>query len=724
MDVKEDQIVAVRPDAEDPLSRGYICIKGRAIPSIEADPERLRQPLIREGDQLRPATWDEAYKCIGDRLAAVVQGHGRDAVAFYLGNATSHNFELYNYIPNLHRAARTPNVYTAQSQDNASRLAASTLMYGEPASVPVPDLHRAQLLWIIGANPAQSNGSMATATGWVKHMEQLKERGGRIVTIDPRRTETARLSQEHIAIRPGSDAAFLAGVAHVLLRHVQADSTHALRHASGFDRLREAIAPFAPERVAPWCDVAAVDIERLALELKDTRAAAVYGRIGSNTQRFGTLTAWMIDIVNILSGHLDEPGGSMFPTPLAAQSNTLGLPGQGHSVHFGRWRSRVRGMPEFYNELPTSCLAEEIMTPGRGQVKALITLAGNPGSSVIDHQSMQAALRSVDLLICVDNYVNETSMHADVLLPSPPRVARCNYDMYHYQWATRLYGRFTAPLRPLKSTERSDREHVLRIAMVLAGLPIEGDIDAFEQAALMAQLRAEIRRPGSTVGERTPEELFEQLAPLRWEERALDLLLRLGPFGDHFGARSGINLQTLRDTPHGLDLGPLVPRLPEVLRTPSGRIELICDQLSDELTRLLDWGAAPRPQFVLTGRRQIHSSNSWLNHVPKLRAKSNRCTLTMNPKDAADLMVTHGDLVIVARGAAQVTVQASLSDDIRLGVVSLPHGWGHHITTAAGRSALEYPGVNVNILTTGQDSDPISGCAELNGFAVDIVKAP
>lgn len=717
MHVEGDTIVRVEPDREDPLSGGFICAKGAAIPEVEADARRVRLPLLRKNGQLEPASWDECFAYIQERVTAIHAAHGRDAIAVYAGNGVAHSLGIYTYLSDVITALGSRNIFTAGTLDQIPRQAVSALLYGSASSVTVPDLDRCQLVWILGANPLDSNGSLMSAPGIPRRLQLIHERKGRVIVIDPRRTGTAKRADEHIAIRPSADAAFLAAVAHVLMTAGPKPSL-ALELCGDVEALRNMLAPFTPESVESACGIAAVDIRRLALELRDTPTAAVYGRIGTTTQQFSSLVCWLIDIVNILAGNMDVEGGAMFCKPLLAQDNTLGPPGIGSGKRLGRWRSRVRGAAETLGELPTVCLPEEIETSGDGQVRGLFVFAGNPAISNPNAKRIAAALDSLELLVCMDIYVNETGARAHVILPSPPRLAKSNYDALLYQFALRQYGRYTPAHRAPNAQERSDREILLRLANIAHGEVWQADIDAAEARTLERMVKREVAREGGPIAGRDAAAIVAELGRLPALERRLDFNLRIGPHGDAFGAREGIKFETLRNASHGLDLGPQEPRLPEILRTPSGRIEWLQPFAKTELERLQKWVSAERPRFVLVGRRQLRSNNSWMQHVKGLKHRTRRCYLQMNLVDAEREGLKSGDWVEVSTATGVVKVRVEVTADILAGVVSLPHGWSDLEDAETPDEAVQ--GANVNRMTTDAGLDPLTGTACLNGYAVSI----
>lgn len=719
-DIEDGRIVRVRPDPADALSAGFICAKGASIPEYEADPDRLRQPMVRKYGRLEPASWDEAFQYIQDRLPAIQASHGRDSVAVYMGNGNGRSTAM-GYLTEVMMAIQTKNFFTSGTIDQIPLYGVNALLFGNHYSVAVPDLDRCELLWILGANPAESNGSMLTAPGIVGRLQKIQARGGRVVVFDPRRTMTAKRASEYFPIRPSGDAAFLAGVAHVLLREGPVPS-HVLDLCGDISGLHALLAPFTPEHVAPACDIDALAIERLALELRASPAAALYGRMGTTVQHFSSLTCWLMALVNILAGNLDVVGGAMFAKPLHASANTTGKPRFGGGAQMGRWRSRVRGAPEMFGELPVSCLPEEIETPGEGQVRALIVSGANPVLSNPDPERMIRVLKQLKLFISLDIYVTETNMHAHVILPSPPRLTRNHYDTYFYQFSVRNYGRYTRPYRQVEGDERTEREFLLRLAAIARGESWDIDIDAADEVSLKRAVSQEVKRSGSNIEGRDVEEIMSALRRLDPRERRLDLAFRTGAYGDGFGATEGITFETVRDAPAGLDFGPLVPRMPEILRTKSGMIELMQPFAEEELRRLEKWMGEERPRFVLVGRRQLRQLNSAMHNLPGLVHKTRRCTLTMNEEDAAELGLVTGDLARVATAKGAIDVEVDVIADIARGVVSLPHGWGREALGDFQKVASANPGVNVNILTDPEALDPLTGTIQVNGFPVEICK--
>lgn len=716
-----DAITLVRGDRDDVFSRGYLCPKGTALKHLEADPDRVRRPLVKREGVFVEVGWREAFAEIDRRLGDIRSRHGNDALAVYLGNPSAHNLGPLLYNRALLQAARTANVYSASTVDQMPKQVAAGLMFGAALSIPVPDVDRTDYLLMLGANPFESNGSLMTAPDLPGRLRALRARGGRIVVVDPRRTRTAEEADEHLAIRPGGDAFFLMGLVCVLFTDGLVDAGSVTPHVAGLDEVRRLARDFTPERVEAACGIEARTIRRIAHELAAAPTAVVYGRIGTCTQEFGTLASWLVDVVNVCTGNLDRAGGAMFTRPAVGSANTSGTPGRGRGVRFGRRRSRVRGLPEVFGELPVVCLAEEIETPGDGQVRALITVSGNPVVSTPDAQRLDRALASLDFMVSVDIYVNETTRHADVILPPERELARGHYDVALYNLAVRNVANYSPPLVELRPDEMPEWQILLRLAGILSGQGPDADLEALDDFVVAGLVQRAATR-GSTEG-RDPEELTKELASRRGPERILDLMLRTGPYGDGFGANpDGLTLAVLEANPHGVDLGPLEPRVPEVLRTPSGKIELAPPEIVEDVERRL------RPALerhgdgvlVLVGRRDLRSNNSWMHNVEVLVKGRPRCTLHVNPVDAARCGVTDGAPVRVRSEAGEVVIAAQVTDAIRPGVVSIPHGWGHDADGVQLSVAREHAGVNSNVLARTDLFDPLSGNAVLNGIPVTI----
>lgn len=719
--IDDGRVTGARGDREDVFSKGFICPKGASFAELDSDPDRLARPLVRRAGQLTEATWDEAYTVIAERLGGVVREHGGKAVGVYLGNPNAHTIAGSLYAPVIIRALGTRQVYSASTLDQMPKHVALGYMFGSPVAFTVPDLDRTDYLVVIGANPLVSNGSLATAADFPGKLRALRKRGGRLTVIDPARTRTAELADRHIAPRPGTDAALLFAVVHTLFEEglVPSDLGGLAEHVNGIEQVRQLADGFAPETVATHCGVPADEIRALAREIATAPTAAVYGRIGTSTVEFGTIGSWLVDVINVLTGNLDRPGGAMFPLGAAAPAPRPPKPGKGFVT--GRWHSRVSGYPEALSELPAAALAEEIDTPGEGQIKAMITIAGNPVLSAPDGDRLDRALDGVEFMLSIDPYLNETTRHADVILPPPPPSRTGHFDFALNNLAVRNNARYSPPALPVDG--RPDEPEILsRLALILYGLGHDGDPGLVDDQVIATTLAKEIANPDSPVAGRTVEGLTAMLIDGPGYERRLDMMLRLGPYGDAFGGNpDGLTLERLKAAPHGIDFGPLQPRIPEVLKTPSGRIELAPEPLIADAVRLRESLDRSDDGFLLIGRRHLRSNNSWMHNLPALAGGTNRCTLQIHPDDAAELGLT--DNASIKGPGGDLVAPVELAPGMRRGVVSLPHGWGHDRGGTRQGVAADQPGVNVNQLNDGGQLDPLSGTAVLNGIPVDIAPA-
>ncbi|MCG5216070.1 molybdopterin oxidoreductase family protein [Streptosporangium sp. KLBMP 9127] len=700
----DNRVASVKGDQDDPFSKGFICPKGASLGTLDEDPHRLRNPMVRKDGEWVEVSWDEAFQTVERGLQGVIDAHGRDALAVYFGNPTFHTMAGFMYRMPLTQSLGTRNVYSASTIDQAPKQVACGLMLGDPFAIAVPDLDRTDYLMVIGANPVESNGSLCAAPDFPRRLKALRERGGKLVVVDPRRTRTAAVADEHHFVRPGTDAYLLLGIVHTLLAE---NLTSIDIEVNGLDELRRLAADFTPQAAARECGVPAEDIARLARELAAAPTAAVYTRIGTCTAEFGTLTQWLVDTVNILTGNFDRPGGVMFTRPAIAE---IFRPREPFAL--GQWRSRVKELPEAMGELPVATLADEIETPGQGQVRALVTVAGNLVLSAPNGPRLDRAFADLDFMVCVDPYLNETTKHANVILPPPRMLQMPHYDFLLLTVTVRNYARFSPQILPLEAGQVSEAEILARLSLIAAGQGADADPAMLDEMIVGQVLGGAVEAPGSPFAGRTVADLRAGLQGDSGPELMLDALLQLGAYG--------LSLADLLAKPHGIDLGPLEPRLPELVRTASGRVELAPALLAGDVGRLRERLAAPAPEILLIGRRQLRSNNSWLHNVPVLVGGSNRCTLHVNPGDVARLGL--GERALVRSAAGELVVAVEPTDAIMPGVVSLPHGWGH---SGDGQPvATENAGVNANALTDESVIDVLSGNAVFNGVPVTVSAAP
>lgn len=716
--LRADEIVRIRGDREDVFSHGFICPKGSALKQLEADPDRLRRPLVKRNGQLEEATWEEAFAHAAAGLQPILADHGRDSVALYLGNPNVHNMSGLIYNRALIRALSSKNLFSAATVDQMPKHVSSGMMFGHPDLIPVPDLDRTSYLLILGANPYASNGSLATAPDWPGRLEAIQRRGGKVIVVDPRRSRTAKSADEHIFIRPGSDAAFLLALVHTLFDEELVDTGRLQPHLEGQDVVRAAATPFTPEAVAGWCQVDADTTRRIARELAMADAAAVYGRIGTHTTEFGTLAAWLVDVTNTLTGNLDRPGGAMFPR--AAHER----PRSKRGFRTGRWASRVKGLPEVRGELPVATMVDEMETPGEGQVRALITVAGNPVLSTPDSKRLDAALSTLEFMVSVDLYRNETTRHADVIFPAPSPLGRLHYDLAFFGLAVRNVVNYSPQVIPRTLGTPDEWEVLLRLAAIITGQPPDTDVQPLDDLVMSTLVEAAVTNDRSPIHGRGVAEIIGATDGEPGPERIVDFFLRTGPYGDGYGADpEGLTLTKLKAHPHGIDFGPLQPRIPDCLTTPNGKVDLAPDVIIADVARLQAAVAGVRNgDMLLVGRRTLRSNNSWMHNLEVLVRGKERCVLQIHPRDADRLGLSADLKANVTSAAGSVTASVEITDDVMPGVVSLPHGWGHAAPGSVLGVAAERPGVNSNELSPGT-MDPISGNAALNAIPVTVTPA-
>ena len=715
----------IRGDREDVFSHGFICPKGSTLRQLHEDPDWLRRPLVRRDGKLVEATWDEAFAEVARGLGAAVDEHGRDAVAVYVGNPNAHSLAGLLYLRPLIKALGTTNVYSASTVDQRPKEIASALMFGGALTVPVPDVDRSDFLLMLGANPYASNGSLATAPDWPGRIEALLERGGTLVVVDPRRSRTAEVASRHLAIRPGADAFLLMALVNVLDADDLVDPGAVGEYLDGVDEVRALARPFTPEAVAGVTGLDPDTIRTLARDLAAAPSACVYGRIGTTTALYGTLTSWLVDVLNALTGNLDRPGGAMFTRAAAGAANTRGKARVGRGLRLHRRTSRVRGIGETLGELPVACLAEEIDTPGDGQVRALVTVAGNPVLSTPNAGRLDAALATLDFYVAVDPYVNETTRHADVILPVPTALQKGHYDLALLQLGLRNVANYSPPVLPMEDGQLDEWKILARLALVAQGMGADADPAVVDDLVLGSLVASAVAEETGPIFGRDPEEIVAMLGERTGPERLIDLMLRTGPYGDGFGATpGGLSLDVLLDNPHGVDLGALEPRLPDVLRTPSGMVELAPEPIVADVERLRAALDAPPAEMTLVGRRDLRSNNSWMHNVEVLVKGKPRCTLHVHPDDAARLGLADGADAAVASRTGRVTIPVEVTDAIRPGVVSIPHGWGHDLDGVELSVARRHAGVNSNLLADDELMDPLSGTSVLNGIPVEVAPAP
>lgn len=715
------RVLRIEGDPEDPFSKGHVCPKAHALAELQTDPDRLRGPVRRTATGFVAIGWDEALDLAAERLGAIREAAGHDAIALYRGNPTVHDAQSLLYWNVLQRAIPTRSQFSAGSLDTWPRWVQAGLMYGGFLHTPVPDLEHCDYLLVFGANPLVSNGSLMTAPGIKKRLAALRARGGQLVVVDPRRSETAEVADLHLAIRPGGDAAFALALLHVLFDEQRVDLGACAGRVDGLETVAGLVRDYAPERVAAHCGLDAETIRRVARDFAAAPAAAAYGRMGASVQRFGTLAHWAIDLLVVVTGNLDRKGGVLFPRP-AVSLGFVG-PKAGEAVPLGRSRSPVGGHDEILGEWPMAAFAEEIESERDDRIRALVMIAGNPVVSAPNAERIDRALDRLEFMLAFDYYVNESTRHADLIIPPTTVLEHDHYDVALLHFAVANVAKWSPAALEPDPGMRPIWRSLLGLSKRLMGLGALSDEQV--DGLVVRQLVPSVLERSAHAGRLEVDDVVAQLGDRPGPRRLIDLLLRLGAYGDGFGlAPGGLTLASLEASGSGVLLGPLGPSLPESIRTPSGRIELAPARIVADLPRLDAWLArAPEASMQLIGRRQIRSMNSWLHNLPAMAKGRERCTLELSPVDAARLGLSAGDRARVTSRVGEVVVPVELSSRMAPGVASLPHGFGHDAPGAQLSVAARRPGVNANRVVDDAEVDRPSGTSVLFGVPVRITPA-
>ncbi|SDH34592.1 molybdopterin oxidoreductase family protein [Pseudomonas panipatensis] len=677
IETEEQRILSIKGDAQDSFSRGHICPKAVALQDIQHDPDRLRQPMRRVGSEWQPIGWDEAFELVAARLADIRERHGSDAVAVYQGNPSVHNYGLMTHSNYFLGLLKTHNRYSATSVDQLPHHLVSLQMFGHGLLIPIPDIDHTDFMLILGGNPLASNGSIMTVPDVEKRLKAIQARGGKLVVVDPRRSETAAIADQHLFIRPGQDAALLLGILDTLFREGLTRATHL--PVDGLEEVCAALQPFTVEAMAARCGVSADVIRQLARDFAAADKAVCYGRMGVSTQRFGTLCQWLVQLINLLTGNLDRVGGALCTSP------ALDLVASTSGGAFNRWQSRVSGLPEYGGELPVAALAEEMLSEGDGQIRALVTVAGNPVLSTPNGRRLEQALDGLEFMLSIDLYINETTRYADLILPPTAPLEHDHYDTTFNVFAVRNVTRFNEAVLPKPTGALHDWE-------IFVGLA-----------------RAYATRAGI--------ELKPTVAP----EQMIDMGLRFGPYGD--ASEHKLSLARLREHPHGLDLGALRPNLTGRLKTASRTVLAAPPLFLADLQRFAAAAAPSADQLLLIGRRHVRSNNSWMHNYHRLVKGKPRYQLLMHPEDLSRRGLVDGQRVRVRSRVGSIEVEVAASEEVMAGVVSLPHGWGHARPGVQLAIASEQGGASANDLTDERYLDALSGNAALNGVPVEVEAA-
>ncbi|MGG5873071.1 molybdopterin oxidoreductase family protein [Pseudomonas peli] len=671
------QIRSIKGDAQDSFSRGHICPKAVALQDIQSDPDRLRQPMRRVGNEWQAIDWDEAFELVAERLSTIQTRHGQNAVAVYQGNPSVHNYGLMTHSNYFLGQLKTRNRYSATSVDQLPHHLTSHLMYGHGLLIPIPDIDHTDFMLILGGNPLASNGSIMTVPDVEKRLKAIQKRGGKLVVVDPRRSETAAIADQHLFVRPGQDAALLFGLLNTLFEENLGRASHLA--IDGLDEVRQAIAGFTAETMSARCGVTAQTIRQLARDFAAAESAVCYGRMGVSTQAFGTLCQWLVQLINLVSGNLDRVGGVLCTEP------AVDLVASTSGGHFNRWQSRVSGLPEYGGELPVSALAEEMLSEGEGQVRALVTVAGNPVLSTPNGRQLEQALDGLEFMLSIDFYINETTRYADLILPPTGPLEHDHYDTTFNVFAVRNVTRFNEAVLAKPAGALHDWEIFVGLAKAFAA--------------------------------KTGVELKPTMAP----EQMIDMGLRFGTYGDK--SEHKLSLAALREHPHGLDLGALKPNLAGRLKTANKKVQAAPAVIMADLQRFAEQPTAKADELLLIGRRHVRSNNSWMHNYHRLVKGKPRHQLLMHPADLSQRGLTDGQLVRVRSRVGVIEVEVAASEDMMAGVVSLPHGWGHARPGVQMSIASEQPGASANDLTDERQLDVLSGNAALNGVPVQVEAA-
>lgn len=698
IEVNGNNVVSIKGDKQDPFSQGHICPKAIALQDLYTDKDRLTKPVKKTDNGWQEITWKEAFKFVADNLERIQKQHGHDAVGVYAGNPSVHNLEVMLYGSDFFRQLRTKNRYSATSVDQLPHHLAAMLMFGHPLMLPIPDIDRTDFMVILGANPVVSNGSIMTVPNVKKRLKNIQKRDGKIVTIDPRFTETANIADQHLFITPGSDAYLLMAMINYLFDKELVDCKHLSQHVDDLDTIHQLVKDFTPENVSEPTGIADADIKKLVEDFCQAKSAVLYARIGVSTHEFGSIVNWLVNLFNLLTGNLDSPGGAMFTAP------AIDLVGykKVKVKKFARYHSRVSGYPETIGEFPVAALAEEILTPGKGQIKAMITAAGNPLLSTPNNTQLTQAFEQLDFMLSIDFYINETTRHADIILPPPTPLERPHYDLIFNHLAVRNYAKYSETLFERKKGSLSE-----------------------------AQIYRKLIKVTAPKGLSAKSKIWFKLQAMQWlgSKGVINKGLKNGAYGKDKDTRiRNLNLKKLMQHPNGLDLGALKPCFPAKILTTNGRIQLAPTEFVDDLNRLkarfIDYSELPEAvdglSMLLIGRRDPRTCNSWMHNSYRLVKGKPGCIAHINNVDAETLNLKNGELVKISSRVGEIQLPVEVTETIMQGVVSVPHGWGHGIENTKMSVANAHIGVSVNQLTDEKFVDQLTGNTALNGVPVEV----
>jgi len=705
--LKGDQVINVKPDKNNLWSRGHVCPKGIQLGAVHHDPDRIRTPIIRDGKNWREVSWEEAFAYIEQQVEKVRERHGQSAFGFYGGNMAGKGYASSRYMMLLLGQAKFAQTFSSSTVDQIPKNLSSQLMYGNMWKIPIPDIDHTDLFVILGGNPAASKGSILAHPDTMKGIREVRARGGKVIVIDPVKTRTAEYADQWLPIRPGSDSALLLAVANSIFANGSVNPGHLTELINGLEKFEAIAADYTPERVAEFCGISAQQIKDLARQIADADKAAIYGRIGTCTQEFGSLASWLVDAISIITGNMDKVGGSMWSTQVAPHLDLA--PPYPSDAPVMSPPNRVRGVPGILGQYPASCLAEEIDTPGEGQIKALMTMGCNPVLSAPGSERLNKALGKLELMVSLDIYINETTRHANVILPSPSLLEQPHWDVWAWPWCLTSGGHYS-PTTITPSNRPDEWEVMARLGAIFGGNPKAdpNELDDAFFAGMCDTLGVDRTMVMNELNQRGPE-------------RILDLCIRTGPFGERFGENpNGLKLQDFIENPNGILLGHAKPQGKDAITTPSGKIELTPEHLLNDLPRLDTAIEQHSDELLLVSRRHLGSMNSWMHNIEKLVKGKDRCTLQIHPNDAQSQQIANGQLVTVSNQTGSLNVRAEITENIRPGIVCLPHGWGHSEPQTKMTVAAEHAGINFNQLAPSTLTDSASGNAVLNGIPVTV----
>ena len=728
--VENNKVASIKGDPDDPFSKGHICPKALALKDIHEDPDRLKQPLMKTKDGWKTISWNRAFDLVANKAKDIQKTHGKNALGAYFGNPNTHHHGNVLFLLPFIQALKTKNRFSATSNDQLPHMQANLELFGNQYLFPVPDIDHMDLFILLGSNPAASNGSLMSAPDYSAKLKKIAQRGD-VILIDPRKTETAKVCSEHLFIKPGTDAFLLLGILNTLFAEDLIETGRLYPHMEGIAEIQLICAEFSPEIVSDITGISSQKIIDLANKLAKTPRACIFGRMGTSTQEFGGLATWLIYVINALTNHLDERGGLMFTKPAADMTEISDWLGQ--KGHINRYKS-VSGLPEFGGELPSSCMADQILLESDEQIKMMFVIAGNPILSSSNSKRLDEAFKSLDFMVSVDFYLNETSRHADIILPPTAHLEQSHYDLVFNLISVRNVAKYSPALFENEKNTRHDWQILHELKRRLESKDMRSKLTEFASYQALKRIGPDglldlmlrtgpygTQLPGTSQSGHFIVDAIQGIIP---SKHPVQKIIDLSPYGTPNRSLSkGLCLSSLLNYPHGIDLGPLQSRLPERLYTPKKRIRLAPISYLKDIARLRKaMVRTPSKELLLIGRRHVRSNNSWLHNSQRLVKGKNRCTLMIHPVDAKKSKLKNGDTALVESKVGMLHIETQITDDIMQGVISIPHGWGHSMQGTQLEIASKHPGVNLNILSDDKFVDKLTGTTAFNGIPVSVSK--